>query len=286
MDKIKTSLVLEGGGLRGAYTAGALTWLIDNGIEFDASYGISTGAVHLTNYLMKHTEDLLDFSVFGITDSRIQGPKAILRCGKLVDYDFLFDHILKEEKKYDISDLKTCKSEGFIGIYELDKGKTVYYSTRDISYKELEASTSLPILGTIVEENGKQMHDGGITDMIPIKKAVEDGCNRHLVITTKPGDYVRKPAKAFVVWLMKMMYPQCKNISEDYRIRHLNYADQISLIRQLEEDKQAVYVFPSRHSKVTRLGGTSDELKELFDLGYSDMEDKREAIMALVKKDA
>jgi predicted patatin/cPLA2 family phospholipase len=284
MGKIKSSLVLEGGGMRGAYTAGALTWLIDNGIEFDASYGISTGAIHLTNFLMGSKEDLLDFSVYGITDKRILGPKAILRCGKLVDYDYLFDQILKVEKKYDITPLKDCEKEGYIGIYELSQGKTCYYSTKEISYKELEASTSLPILGTTVTDKGRAMLDGGITDMIPIKRAVEDGCNRHLIITTKPNDYVRKPAHPFVIWLMKVMYAQCENISKDYSIRHINYADQIALIKKLEEDKEAVYVCPSRHSKVTRLGGSSEELKELFDLAYSDMEDKREAILALFKK--
>ena len=284
MSKIKTSLVLEGGGLRGAYTAGALTWLIDNNIEFDASYGISTGAVYLCNFLMGAKDALKDYSVYGITDKRRQGPKAILRCGKLVDYTYLFDQILAVEKKFDITPLKTCKNEGFVGLYELSQGKTCYYSTRELTYKELQASTSLPILGETVIEKGRKILDGGITDMIPIKKAVEDGCNRHLIITTKPGDYVRKPANGFVVWLMKAIYSECENISKDYKIRHLNYLDQIDTIKELEEKKEAVYVYPSGKSNVTRLGGSSEELMDLFKLGYSDMEAKREAIEALIAK--
>ncbi len=282
MDKIKTSLVLEGGGMRGAYTAGALTWLIDQGISFDSSYGISTGALYLTNFLMKNKENLKDFSVYGITDKRIVGPKAILHCGKLVDYDFLFDQILTVEKHFDISPLKDCKDSGYIGVYDLGVGETYYLSTRDISMKQLEASTSLPILGVIVNVEGKQLMDGGITDMIPIRQAEKDGCNRHLIITTKPYDYVRKPANPFVVWLMKTMYPQCDNISKDYSIRHLNYVDQISFIRDLEEKNEAVYVYPSHTSNVTRLGGTTEELNDLFDLGYSDMEARKEKIFALL----
>lgn len=285
MKKIKTSLVLEGGGMRGAYTAGALTWLIDQDIEFDASYGISTGAVHLTNFLMKSKEDLFDFSVRRITDPRIVGLKPLLHCGKIVDYDFLFDHIMTEECGYDISPLKDCR-EGFIGLYVLSEGRTIYYPTREISLKQLEASTSLPILGSIVRENGLELMDGGITDMIPIKQAIVDGCNRHLIITTKPGNYERKPAKPFVVWLMKVTYPQCENISKDYEVRHLNYQDQIVRIRELEEKKEAVYVFPSKASNVTRLGGSEEELTELFRLGYSDMENRKEAIFALLDEDA
>jgi len=78
--KKKTALVLEGGGLRGAYTAGALSWLIDNGIVFDNAYGISTGAVYLSTYLLGSKENLKYFSTDGITDKRIIGLKPLLRC--------------------------------------------------------------------------------------------------------------------------------------------------------------------------------------------------------------
>ena len=285
MKKIKTSLVLEGGGMRGAYTAGALSWLIDHGIEFDASYGISTGAVHLANFLMKSKENLYDFSVHRIVDPRIVGLRPLLHCGRIVDYDYLFDHILTEECRFDISPLKDCR-EGFIGLYVLSEGKTIYFSTREISMKGLEASTSLPILGVVIKENGLELMDGGITDMIPIRQAIDDGCSRHLIITTKPGNYERKPAKPFVVWLMKMTYPQCENISRDYAILHLNYQDQIVQIRELEENNEAVYVYPSKKSNVTRLGGSEEELNELYELGYSDMESRKEAIFELLDEDA
>ena len=284
MSKIKTSLVLEGGGMRGAYTAGALAWLIDQGIEFDCCYGISTGAVHMVSFLMKSKEFLYELPVNKITDPRIVGIRPFLRCGRIVDYDYLFDVILAKEENYDISPLKDCK-DGQIGLYSLSKGKTFYHSTKDISMKLLEASTSLPILGTIVKEDGEEYLDGGITDRIPIQKAVDDGCKRHLIITTKPGDYERKPAKPFVVWLMKKSYPQCENISEDYKIRHINYMKQINMIKDLEEKKEAVYIYPSRHSNVTRLGGSFEELDALYKLGYSDMENRKEEILSLFKKD-
>ncbi len=285
MERIKTSLVLEGGGLRGAYTAGALSWLVDHDIEFDASYGISTGAVHLVNFLMKSKEDLFDFSVHKITDPRIIGLRPLLHCGRIVDYDFLFGHILTEECGFDISPLKGCR-EGFIGLYVLSEGRTIYYPTGEITMKQLEASTSLPILGKIICENGVEFLDGGITDMIPIRQAMADGCNRHLIITTKPGNFERKPANPFVVWLMKVTYPQCENISKDYKIRHLNYQDQITQIRKLEEKREAVYVYPSKQSNVTRLGGSEEELSELFKLGYDDMENRKETIFELLEKDA
>ena len=281
--KKKTALVLEGGGLRGAYTAGALSWLIDHGISFDHAYGISTGAVYLSTYLMGSKEDLKYFSTKGITDKRIVGLKPLLRCGHIVDYEYLFDVIMTKELHFDISPLKDVKTNAKIGVYVLEDGRTEYLPIQEMTLKELTASTSLPILGTVFESRGKHLLDGGITDMIPIEEAVRDGCDRYLIITTKPGDYVRKPAKDFVVQVMKRTYPQCENISYDYKIRHLNYQKQIDLIKELEEENKAVYVYPSKHSKVTRLGGSQEELEALYDLGYADMENNKEAVLALFR---
>ena len=284
MDKHRTSLVLEGGGMRGAYTCGALSWLIDQGIEFDNAYGISTGAVHLTNYLMGSKEDLFTFSVDGITDKRIIGVRAFLHSGRIVDYETLFQHIMPEEYHYDISPLKDCKTKAYVGLYDLKQGKTGYYPIQEIGLFELQASTSLPVIGKTVETDGRQILDGGITDMIPIAQSVADGCDRHLIITTKPADYVRKPAKKMIIDLMASVYPQCPQISKDYAVRHLNYRKQIDLIKELEQEGKAIYIYPSRGSKVTRLGGKREDLVDLYELGYSDMEARKEEILAMFHK--
>lgn len=270
--------------MRGAYTAGALSWLVDNGIEADNAYGISTGAVHLCNYLMKNMQNLFDFSTDYIADKKFVGIRPILSCGRIVNYDLLFDEFLKKEIGFDISPLKDIKTDGYIGVYDLADAKTNYISIHDIDYTELKAACTLPVLGKTVHKDGHDILDGGITKMIPIEKAVEDGCNACIVITTKPGDYVRKPAKEPIIQIMKMCYPSCKQISEDYRVRHINYNDQISLIKKLEEEKKAVYIFPSKSSNVSRLGGSKEELRELYELGRSDMEARREEILTLFNK--
>ena len=283
MSKNKTSLVLEGGGLRGAYTAGALAWLIDNDIEFDCCYGISTGAVYLINFLMKSKNNLHEFSTKYINDKRNIGLKSIVKTGRIVDYDFLFDELLPQELNFDLSPLKSIKEKGKIGLYSLKEGRTIYKTTKDCDMQLLKAATSLPIIGKIVEYDGDEYFDGGITDMIPVNEAVNDGCNKFLIITTKPADYVRKPAKKFVVSLMKRMYPMCSQISVDYRERHLNYLKQIDLIKKLEKENKAIYMYPSRTSKVTRLSGSHEQLEELYNLGYQDMEDRKEEILKLFK---
>lgn len=272
--------------MRGVYTAGALTWLIDNGIEFDNAYGISTGAVHLCNFLMKDKKNLFDFSVDYINDKKALFLPALLRCGHIVDYDYLFKDILIDKVHYDMSKLQNVKTNAKVGVYDLNVGKTIYLDVRSINTNELKATTSLPLLGKVVKENGREILDGGITDMIPIGESINDGCNRHLIITTKPANYVRKPAKKAIVKLMAGVYSKCKNIGKDYEIRHINYQKQISAIKELEKNNEAVYIYPTKTSNVTRLGGKRGELIELFELGRSDMEARKEEIFKLLGKNA
>lgn len=283
MKKIKTSLVLEGGGMRGAYTAGALSWLIENNIEFDNAYGISTGAVHLTNYLLKDTKSLFDFSTKYITDDSAIGIKAILRCGHLVDYEYLFNELMVKRVGFDISRLKDIKTLAKIGVYELKSGKTEYHDLRNLDIEELKAACTLPLLGKIAKLGDREMLDGGISDMIPIEQAIKDGCNKHIIITTKPGDYVRKPSNKIVVEIMRLRYKNCPNIANDYSIRHHNYYIQISSIKNLVEEGNALYIYPSKTSKVSRLGGSEKELTELYELGRSDMEARKDEIFSLLK---
>ena len=284
MEKKKVSLVLEGGGMRGAYTAGALSWLIDNNIEFDNAYGISTGAVHLTNFLLKNKKNLFDFSVDYIRDNKAIGIKSILRCGHLVDYDYLFDEVMCKTVKFDINELNNVKANGKIGVYELNSGKAEYHSVHDIKIEELKAACTLPLLGKTAKLGDRKMLDAGITDMIPVEEAMKDKNDKFIIITTKPGDYVRKPSNKFVVKIMGLRYKNCPNISSDYDIRHINYYKQISIINQLVEDKKALYIYPSKGSKVTRLGGSREELVSLFELGRSDMEARKKEIFALLGK--
>lgn len=284
MKKLKTALVLEGGGMRGAYTAGALSWLIDNNIEFDNAYGISTGAVHLCNYLLKNKKNLFEFSTKYINDKAAIGLRAIMRCFHLVDYDYLFNNLMLKVCKFNFDELKDVKTDAKIGVYELSSGKPEYHPVQNIVVEELKAACTLPLLGKIARIGNRQMLDAGISDMIPIEQAIKDGCNRCLVITTKPEGYVRKPSKKIVVWVMKLRYRNCPNIAKDYNIRHHNYYKQLDMITERVKAGDATYICPSKKSSVSRLGGSEESLQELYNLGYSDMEARKDEIFEILGK--
>ena len=258
----KTALVLEGGGVRGAYTAGALAWLNDNNITFDYNVGISSGAVFLCCYLVhdKHTPFNMTCYYSSFPDN--VGIRALIREGYYVAYKHVFNDYLLAKEHLDITPLMSGDIDLEIGVYDLELGETVWYSGKD----------------------GHKYLDGGITKMIPIERAIEKGCDKFMVITTKPKDYVRKPGSRMVDLMMRAMYKDYPSVAADYKVRHLNYNNQVAIINDLVEEGKCLHFLPSETVKVSRYKGDSEKTKKLYQLGYTDMEARREEIFEFLKE--
>lgn len=282
LKKKKIALVLEGGGMRGAYTAGCLSWLIDEGIKFDGAYGISSGAVHLVSYLNGKKNWLFDMSTNYIPEKSSIGLGGFLKEGQVCAFDYKFANA-KRHLGFTIEGIKT-DVDAKIGLYDLSLGKVQYYSPEEMNDEMLKAAVSLPILSITRKANGHEYLDAGIVDMIPIEQAVKDGYDGFLVITTKAKDYVRKKTNPLIVNLMKIRYGKCPSIAKNYAVRADSYYKQINLIKELESKGEAVYRYPTVNmTNISRLGGEPEDLKELFNLGRSDMEAIKEDIYKLFK---
>lgn len=280
----KLGLVLEGGGMRGAYTAGCLAWMIQNNIVTDYGIGISMGALHLCTYFLKDVDMLRKTSVEYMSNKNIIGIRALLREGRYVGYDYTFEELLKKDLHYDVRPLRENKVDLEMGLYDMEECKTVFYSSQDLDdeLQMVKAACVLPIAGNIQTFNGKPYLDGGITVMIPIERAIEQGCDRNIVIVTKPEGYVRKPAGAFMRWFMKANYPKHPKMVHDYTHRHENYNRQMALIGDEVEKGKAVLIRPSQTIDVKRFSGDPENLEKLFELGLHDMESHREEIFKLI----
>ncbi len=282
----KIGLVLEGGGMRGAYTAGTLAWMIDNKIEVDYGAGISAGAMNLCLYFMKDTKLLYDITVVHTSDKRNVGLTPLFKEGRYVGYDYMFDDLLLKQIKLDCSSLRTNHAPLEMGLYNMNTCDIEYYGSNalDDHLRLLKASCTLPIAGRIVDVQGKPMLDGGIKVMIPIERAIEKGCTKNIVIITKPEGYVRKPASGFMRWFMNVNYPKYPKMVNDYIHRHEQYERQMAIIDQQVETQQAFLVRPSQEIPVKRFSGDPENLKRLFELGYADMESRKEELLAFMNK--
>jgi len=282
----RIGLVLEGGGVRGAYTAGCLAWLHDNSIHFDYSAGISSGAVYLSCFLMGQPQIAKNMSTKYACDPNMTGFGAMVHCGHYVDYEMIFEKYLRGVEHMSCQPLIDANPDMEVGAYDLDLGKTVWFRPKDMDPELvlLRATCALPVAAETVEYKGRKLLDGGITKMIPIERAVEQGCTKVMVITTKPRDYVRKPAAPLVEIMMKMDYSECPQAAKDYHVRHLNYNHQMDLVRSLADEKKAILMCPSKTIKVSRWKGDEEKCKELYQLGYDDMEAHREEILAFMER--
>ena len=279
--KKKTGLILEGGGVRGAYTAGALSWLAEQGIHFDYNVGISSGAAYLALHLSGETELAHRMATEFAVDPKLVGVSAFLKCRHIVDIDRMFKEYLQDEAGYTIKNLRESDIQMETGVYDLEKGETVFYSNQDFDdeLQLLQAGCSLPIASSLVEFEGRKLLDGGITKMIPIERALEQNCKKCLIITTKPADYVRKPASKFVCFLMAVAYRKYPSVLRDYRIRHKNYYKQMKIVRTMVEKGRALQIAPSETIKVNRFKGDPEKCEMLYQLGYKDMEARKQEIL-------
>ena len=280
----KVGLVLEGGGVRGSFTAGALAWLLDHNITFDYSVGISSGALYLTCFEAGRRDALEEMACTYAAKPDNVGLHALLTEGHYVASKHLIREDLYGNLHLDVSDLIEKDIPMEIGAYDMEKGETVFYPAREMD-PELElirAACSLPLAAEVVNFRGRRLLDGGITKMVPIERALEMGCTRTLVITTKAKDYVRKPSSLIVRFLMWLFYHDCPSIEQDYKVRHINYYKQMDLIRQEEEKGRCILICPSENVAVSRWKGDPEKCRHLFELGYQDMEKRKEEILALV----
>lgn len=284
----RIGLVLEGGGVRGAYTAGCLAWLYDNNIHFDYSVGISSGAVYLSCYLMGQPEIAKNMSTQYACDPNMTGFGAMRHCGYFVDYEMIFTKYLRGVEHMSCQPLIDEKPDMEVGAYDLDMGKTVWFRPEEMDpdLVLLRGTCALPVASAIVEFNGRKLLDGGITKMIPIERALEKGCTKVMVITTKPADFVRKPASKFIRFLMKRIYKDYPQVEKDYQVRHINYYKQINLIKDMVSKQTAILMYPSETVKVNRFKGDHEKTLKLYNIGYQDMENRKDEILAFMKGDS
>ncbi len=274
-------LVLEGGGMRGAFTAGALAWLNDNHITFDYGVGISSGAIYLCSYWEGNKQLPYNMSVIYAANKENVGIKAFRREGYYVAYRHIIEDDLLGKEHMSVKELRESNAPIEVGAYDLSQGKTVFFGAHELDDKLrlLNGCCALPVASAIVDYDGKQLLDGGITTMIPIERSVLHGCDRHLIITTKPADYVRKPTSRIVRFMIKHIYKQCPQVYKDYCIRQINYYKQIGIIELLEKEQKAIMIRPSVSVPISRFHGDQENCKKLYDLGYQDMEAQRDIIM-------
>lgn len=264
------SLVLEGGGMRGVYTAGVLDFFID--VNFYPSYciGVSAGACQGASYIAKQYQRNYRININYIRDKRYLSLRNLITTGSLFGMDMLFNKIPNELEPFDYDTFKASDILFKVGVTDCETGLSNYYQIDDFkdNYSPLTASVSLPLVAPIVKHQGKKLLDGGIADPIPIRQAIKDGNKKHIVVLTQHKGYQKSKVKELM--LIKRKYKQYPKLIEAMEKRHDVYNHTLAFLDELEEKKLCYIIRPSTPLCIGRFERNPEKLKEVYRKGYED----------------
>lgn len=270
---MKTGLVLEGGAMRGMYTAGVLDVFMEQGITFDGVIGVSAGALFGVNLLSKQEGRVIRYNKRFNADPNYLGLRPLLRTGNIVDTEYAYHRVPYE---LDVFDDETYRASGvpfYAVVTNVETGEPEYIKVDSVfeQMDVLRASGSMPFVSKPVEIGGKIYLDGAITDSIPFEKFMEMGYDRLVVVLTKPAGYVKKPMSPL---LTRMYYAHAyPNFAKKVRDRHEMYNSSITRLGELEQAGSVLVLRPSQHVKISRVEKHPDKLQALYDVGVRDAQE-------------
>lgn len=270
----RVSLILEGGGMRGLYTAGVLDFFLDCGVEFKDIIGVSAGACNSVSYITGQRGRNLEINAGYCRDKRYVSLAGLFTRGSIFNMDFLFDDIPNRLIPFDYDKFRHSESRLIAVSTDCETGKSYYRRIYDMQKDDVyvRASSSIPLLSPIVEADGKKLVDGGPSDSIPIEYAVQSGFEKHIVILTQHHGYVKKKNKLYPLCKMKLKaYPALLNTIKQ---RHIFYNKSVSLAEQLESQGKAIIIRPKTPVTISRFEKNPDNLRRLYNAGYEDAKEK------------
>lgn len=268
------ALVLEGGGMRGAYSAGVLDVFLDNGLKFGGYAGTSAGATHLCNYLSEQRGRNKRVDTVHSANKRYMSLRNLIFTGDFFEVDYCYKEIPYVIDPFDFK--KFAENASISDFYSvatnLETGKAEYLQTHDLANTKdmdcVRASASLPLMSHIVNIDNKKLLDGGIGDSIPFKIMDDKGFKKQIVIVTQPENYIKKPNS--LIPLFKLMYRKYPKFIEAAKSRHLRYNACLNMLSEWCAQGKSFIVRPSTSFKISRLEKDKSKLIKLYDLGVKD----------------
>ena len=281
----KTGLVLEGGAMRGIFTAGVTDIMMENGIDFDGVIGVSAGAAFGCNYKSKQNGRAIRYNLKFCNDKRFCSVQSLIKTGDMFGAEFCYHEL---PSKHDIFDTKTFEEnpqEFYVVCTDVITGKPVYKHLDKAEYNDLEwirASASMPLASRIVEIDGYKLLDGGMSDSIPLAYFQKIGYEKCVVILTQPKGYIKTPSKSiYAAKLMLRKYPELIKTLEN---RPEVYNKQVKYIRNEEKRGNVFVIAPEEKLPVNRVEHDADKLRAVYEIGRKIGKNRLNDLKAFLEK--
>lgn len=272
---MKKGLILEGGAMRGMFTAGVIDVMMENGIIFDGAVGVSAGAAFGVNYKSKQIGRVLRYNTRFCKDKRYFGVRCFLRTGDLYSADFAYGEVPLKHDPFDFEAYMKDPMEFWVVCTDIERGEAVYHryeGRNDHGFDWIRASASMPLVSKNVEIDGRKLLDGGMSDSIPLKYFESIGYDRNIVILTQPEGYVKEKNSAMP--LIKLRYKKYPKLVELMANRHIEYNKATRCIAEKERRGEVLVIRPETALKISKTEKDPAVLKYVYDQGRKEAEKK------------
>jgi len=262
-----------GGGLRGVYAAGVLDYCMKNNIQFDRCYGVSAGSANVSTYIAGQKGRCYQFYVNYSFRSQYMGWKNFFKTRNFINLDYIYSTLSNHDGEYPLDWPAIQASDKTLTIVatDADTGLPVYFDKSDMHqdyYNCIKASCCVPVINRPYPLGGRRYFDGGISDPIPIRKALEDGCDKVVVILTRPKDFMRSPKTDKK--MAKRLYHLYPKASKDMATRAEVYNEELDFCKKLEKEGRVLIVAPVSNEGMHTLTRDKDALIRLYHRGTDD----------------
>ena len=265
---MKKGLVLEGGAMRGLFTAGIIDVMMEAGVEPDGLIGVSAGAAFGCNYKSRQPGRAIRYNTRFAKDKRYSGLKSLLTTGDYFNAQFGY-HIVPYQ--YDIFDVETFEQnpmEFIVVCTDVLTGQAVYHKMERVDFDELEwlrASASMPLASKVVEVAGRKLLDGGVADSIPLEYFESIGYDRNVVILTQPEGYTKQRTK--LMPLMRIGLRHYPEMVQAMDRRYLMYNRELEFVRQAEREGRCLVIRPDEKLPIGHISHDPEEMKRVYQIG-------------------
>ena len=265
---MKKGLVLEGGAMRGLWTAGVTDVMMEHDIWPDGLIGVSAGAAFGCNYKSRQIGRAIRYNTRFARDRRYSGVWSLVTSGDYFNAKFGY-HVVPYE--YDLFDTKTFEQnpmQFIVVCTDVETGEAVYHDMNHVSFDELEwlrASASMPLVSKVVEVQGRKLLDGGVSDSIPLSFFESIGYDRNVVILTQPLGYQKQPSKLMTLMRLSLReHPQfVKAMSERYTM----YNRQLEFVAQAEKEGRCLVIRPDEKIPIGHISHDPEQMRRVYEIG-------------------
>lgn len=265
---MKKGLILEGGAMRGMFTAGVLDVLMENGIEFDGAVGVSAGATFGCNFKSRQIGRTIRYNKKYCRDWRYCSIRSLIFTGDLYGADFCYKKLPEELDVFDKESYKKNPMDFYCVVSDCDSGKPLYKKLVNCDEEDLvwmRASASMPLVSRVVKIDGHRLLDGGMTDSIPLKYFESQGYDRNLVVLTQPRQYQKKPS--ILMWLMKILLFKYPKLVQAMSRRHILYNETTAEVFKKADEGKLMVICPKEALGISRTEKNPEELERVYQHG-------------------